>query len=129
MKGNKKVEPNRSSVFNELEGFKLANVKCSNNLTLPFTLRNKMRVRSAVRRLCKDCRIVKRRKRIYVTCKRSPRHKQRQGFSTIVQQPKELVPTTTLINFTLPTTTTTIPTTNQAAIQRYGAFQYLSAFR
>ena len=105
-------------------------------LTLAFWIRKSrkkkhptMRVRSAVRRLCKDCRIVKRRKRIYVTCKRNPRHKQRQGFSTIVQQPKELVPTTTLINFTLPTTTTTIPTTNQAAIQRYGAFQYLSAFR
>jgi large subunit ribosomal protein L36 len=41
-----------------------------------------MKVRSAVRRLCNSCRIVRRRGRIYVVCKRNPRHKQRQGMHT-----------------------------------------------
>ena len=41
-----------------------------------------MKVRSAVRRLCKSCRIVRRRGRVYVVCKRNPRHKQRQGIHT-----------------------------------------------
>ena len=32
--------------------------------------------------MCKGCRVVKRRGKIYVVCKRNPRHKQRQGIHT-----------------------------------------------
>ncbi|KAI5082662.1 hypothetical protein GOP47_0002405, partial [Adiantum capillus-veneris] len=46
-------------------------------------LAGKMKVRSAVKRLCEFCRVVKRRGRIYVLCKANPKHKQRQGFSTL----------------------------------------------
>lgn len=42
-----------------------------------------MRVRSAIKKLCEHCRIVKKGKKNYVKCKADPRHKQRQGFSTI----------------------------------------------
>ena len=42
-----------------------------------------MRVRSAVRRVCECCRIVRRKGRLYVYCSKNPRHKQRQGFATM----------------------------------------------
>ena len=75
-----------------------------------------------------DCRVVKRRKRLFVTCKRNPRHKQRQGFhtsTTVNTSPfSELLPSTTLPNLSLAT-----PLTNQAVLQEFGAFNYLSAFR
>lgn len=38
-----------------------------------------MKVRSAVKKLSPDDKIVRRRGRIYVINKRKPRHKQRQG--------------------------------------------------
>lgn len=41
-----------------------------------------MKVVSAVRRRCKDCKIIRRKKKIYVKCDTYPRHKQRQGFCT-----------------------------------------------
>ncbi|MGI6278406.1 MAG: 50S ribosomal protein L36 [Patescibacteria group bacterium] len=37
-----------------------------------------MKVQSSVKKRCRDCKIVRRRGRIYVTCK-NPKHKQRQG--------------------------------------------------
>ena len=37
-----------------------------------------MKVQSSVKKRCKDCKIIKRRSRIYVICK-IPKHKQRQG--------------------------------------------------
>jgi large subunit ribosomal protein L36 len=37
-----------------------------------------MKVRSSVKRICKDCRILKRKGTVRVICK-NPRHKQRQG--------------------------------------------------
>lgn len=39
-----------------------------------------MKVRSAIKRMCEACRIVKRRGRLYVVCKTNPKHKQRQGY-------------------------------------------------
>ena len=42
-----------------------------------------MKVRSAVKRMCEGCRIVRRKGRVYVVCKRDPKHKQRQGYHTI----------------------------------------------
>ncbi|MCP6720342.1 MAG: 50S ribosomal protein L36 [Patescibacteria group bacterium] len=38
-----------------------------------------MKVRTSVKKICKDCKTVRRRGRIYVVCKNNPKHKQRQG--------------------------------------------------
>jgi len=43
-------------------------------------------VGSAVRLLCKSCQLVRRKGRLYVICKANPRHKQRQGLATWVEQ-------------------------------------------
>lgn len=44
-----------------------------------------MKVRSALKLICEQCRIVKRgKKKLYVTCKTNPKHKQRQGRSASV---------------------------------------------
>ena len=45
-----------------------------------------MKVRSALKRLCDGCFIVRRGKRLYVRCKTSPKHKQRQGLHTLAGQ-------------------------------------------
>ncbi len=37
-----------------------------------------MKVRSSVKRICDKCKIVKRRRVVYVICE-NPKHKQRQG--------------------------------------------------
>ncbi|MEK7188282.1 MAG: 50S ribosomal protein L36 [Patescibacteria group bacterium] len=37
-----------------------------------------MKVRSSIKAMCKDCKIVKRKGTLYVIC-RNPKHKQRQG--------------------------------------------------
>mmetsp|Transcript_3578 Transcript_3578/g.8112 ORF Transcript_3578/g.8112 Transcript_3578/m.8112 type:complete len:108 (-) Transcript_3578:889-1212(-) len=44
-----------------------------------------MKVKSAVKKICEHCRVVRRGKRIYVTCKKNPRHKQRQGYHRLAQ--------------------------------------------
>lgn len=41
--------------------------------------RNKMKVQPSVKKRCKDCQIVRRKGRVYVICKKNPKHKQRQG--------------------------------------------------
>ncbi|NXD21825.1 RM36 protein, partial [Spelaeornis formosus] len=38
-----------------------------------------LKTKTALRRRCKDCYIVRRRGRLYVCCKSNPRHKQRKG--------------------------------------------------
>ena len=38
-----------------------------------------MKVRSSVKKMCKDCRILKRKGVVRVVRKKNPRHKQRQG--------------------------------------------------
>ncbi|MDP2637367.1 MAG: 50S ribosomal protein L36 [bacterium] len=37
-----------------------------------------MKIRAAIKRVCKNCKIVKRERKLYVICK-NPKHKQRQG--------------------------------------------------
>ncbi|MGC9031543.1 MAG: 50S ribosomal protein L36 [Minisyncoccia bacterium] len=37
-----------------------------------------MRVKSSVKKICKNCKIVRRKRRLYVICS-NPKHKQRQG--------------------------------------------------
>lgn len=43
-----------------------------------------MKVRGSLRKICEQCKIVTRSRKNYVICKANPRHKQRQGFSTLV---------------------------------------------
>ena len=38
-----------------------------------------MKVRASVKKMCKDCKIVKRHGVVRVICKKEPKHKQRQG--------------------------------------------------
>ncbi len=38
-----------------------------------------MKVRTSVKKMCENCRIIKREGVVRVICDRSPRHKQRQG--------------------------------------------------
>jgi large subunit ribosomal protein L36 len=37
--------------------------------------------------MCGSCRIIKRGKKVFVVCKDNPKHKQRQGFSTMAATP------------------------------------------
>ena len=43
-----------------------------------------MKVVTSLKPLCKDCYIVRRGKRIFLRCKTQPRHKRRQGFSSLI---------------------------------------------
>ena len=38
-----------------------------------------MKVKASVKKMCRDCKIVRRKPYVYVICKKNPRHKQRQG--------------------------------------------------
>ncbi|MCY3627982.1 MAG: 50S ribosomal protein L36 [Gammaproteobacteria bacterium] len=38
-----------------------------------------MKVRASVKKMCRNCKIVRRKRKLYVICKTEPRHKQRQG--------------------------------------------------
>ncbi|MEK7479103.1 MAG: 50S ribosomal protein L36 [Patescibacteria group bacterium] len=38
-----------------------------------------MKVRSSVKKICNDCVTTRRKGRVYVICKKNPKHKQRQG--------------------------------------------------
>ncbi len=38
-----------------------------------------MKIRSSVRRICENCKIVRRQGKVYVICSSNPKHKQRQG--------------------------------------------------
>lgn len=37
-----------------------------------------MKVRASVKKICKKCKVIRRKRKIYVICE-TPRHKQRQG--------------------------------------------------
>lgn len=43
------------------------------------TGRSVMKVRSSVRRICENCKVIKRKGVVRVICSSDPRHKQRQG--------------------------------------------------
>lgn len=55
---------------------------CKNQLSCLLAPLVTMKVRSAVKILCPHCYMVRRGKTVYVYCKISPKHKQRQGFHT-----------------------------------------------
>ncbi|HLC89481.1 MAG TPA: 50S ribosomal protein L36 [Patescibacteria group bacterium] len=37
-----------------------------------------MKVKASVKKICKDCKVIRRKKRVWVICK-NPKHHQRQG--------------------------------------------------
>lgn len=47
----------------------------------------KMKVKASLKLICPDCYFVRRGKKLYLRCKSQPRHKRRQGFSTINYRP------------------------------------------
>ncbi|HTM06514.1 MAG TPA: 50S ribosomal protein L36 [Patescibacteria group bacterium] len=38
-----------------------------------------MKIKTSVKRICNDCRIIKRKGVVRVVCQKEPKHKQRQG--------------------------------------------------
>ncbi|MEM0950864.1 MAG: 50S ribosomal protein L36 [Cyanobacteria bacterium P01_H01_bin.74] len=38
-----------------------------------------MKVRTSVKKMCKKCRVIRRRGHVTIICKEDPKHKQRQG--------------------------------------------------
>jgi large subunit ribosomal protein L36 len=44
-----------------------------------FSYTSNMKVRASVKPICKDCKVVRRKRRVCVICKKHPKHKQRQG--------------------------------------------------
>ena len=38
-----------------------------------------MKVRASVKKICSECKIVRRQGKVRVICKKNPKHKQRQG--------------------------------------------------
>jgi large subunit ribosomal protein L36 len=42
-----------------------------------------MKIRSSLQKICDKCEIVRRNRTLYVVCGRNPKHKQRQGVSTM----------------------------------------------
>lgn len=38
-----------------------------------------MKVRASVKKICENCKIIRRKGRVMVICKKNPKHKQRQG--------------------------------------------------
>ena len=53
----------------------------TNNLDLfhTHTYNNIMKVRASIKKRSDDCKIVRRKGRLYVICKKNPKFKQRQG--------------------------------------------------
>ncbi len=58
----------------------------------------RMKVRSALKLMCKKCKMVKRGKKQFVICPENARHKQRQGFHTIAGVPVSSAPLDLLTN-------------------------------
>ncbi len=46
-----------------------------------------MKVKASLKLACQDCFYVRRGKNLYIRCTTNPRHKRRQGFSTLNMQP------------------------------------------
>ncbi|MBI1908073.1 50S ribosomal protein L36 [Candidatus Uhrbacteria bacterium] len=38
-----------------------------------------MKVRASVKKMCRECQVVRRQGRVHVICPKTPKHKQRQG--------------------------------------------------
>lgn len=66
-----------------------------------------MKVKASLKLICPDCYFVRRGKNLFMRCNSNPRHKRRQGFSTLNYQPSIDIPAEHLQNkfslHTLPT--------------------------
>jgi len=51
-----------------------------------------MKVRASVKKLCRNCKIIRREGVVRVICSAEPRHKQRQGCSDIISRPISWLP-------------------------------------
>ena len=58
---------------------KIANLKGYVNNALGGRQVKIMKVRASIKKICRDCKIVKRKGTLFVICDKEPRHKQRQG--------------------------------------------------
>ncbi|MBL8028119.1 MAG: 50S ribosomal protein L36 [Fibrobacteres bacterium] len=38
-----------------------------------------MKVQASVKKICDNCKVVRRKSKVYIICKKNPKHKQRQG--------------------------------------------------
>jgi large subunit ribosomal protein L36 len=38
-----------------------------------------MKVQASIKKICENCKVVRRKRRILIICKKNPKHKQRQG--------------------------------------------------
>ena len=45
-----------------------------------------MKVRTSIKKICASCKTVRRGRKNFVSCAANPRHKQRQGFHTLVDE-------------------------------------------
>ncbi|KAM1456750.1 hypothetical protein ACFX13_034851 [Malus domestica] len=52
----------------------------------PLSVSIAMKVRSYVKKMCEFCKTVKHRGRVFVICTANPKHKQRQGLSTLAYE-------------------------------------------
>lgn len=55
----------------------------------PSRTRSKMKIRASLRKICENCKLVRRGKKNLVICSTTPKHKQRQGFSTVAGQQQQ----------------------------------------
>lgn len=61
-----------------------------------------MKVKASLKLICPDCYYVRRGKNLFIRCTTSPRHKRRQGFSTLNRLPASEMPALELqSNFSL----------------------------
>ena len=72
-----------------------------------------MKVRSAIKRMCEHCYVVKRRGTRFVYCRKSPKHKQRQGLATLL--PRDPLPAP--------------PSATQTAFRSFGVTSLSPVFR
>lgn len=73
-----------------------------------------MKVRSAIKVLCPHCYMVRRGKHMYVYCKETPKHKQRQAFHTQLDRSMAA----TVAPMTIPTAAT-IPFKSAASLEMF----------
>jgi len=63
-------------------GVTYASRRRASTATTDATESARRQVRTAIKKLCEACRIVRRRGRLFVVCAKTPKHKQRQGVHT-----------------------------------------------
>ena len=68
-----------------------------------------MKVKSSLKRRCQHCKLVRRRRVLYVVCKKNPKHKQRQGFHTLTAAAAAQPPAPASVTVSAASTTSVAP--------------------